>query len=272
MKTIWKIYADDNEGVSKPTQHGLQNSTPPPTMLCQQWDDEGPVAVVLSAFTQTHHLQNPTAISCFYNVWRIQSLKGEWSARPSENFNRIGFKIQKQQLNHIYSKDLIPAISAHTSLIIFQAGRFEKYFLVNTVKHKKLPGPKNDSKGSILLMVVCSHPALYSCSSVSTWVLWYLLRVLHPCGFWNQMHIYPWSLSFAGDHSGVGWGGVGWGWGDNVPCACTHLWCYACVSVVLRDGMTTFLAHVHIFDAPALQEKAWDNVSADCFAVVQKWL
>ena len=29
---------------------------------------------------------------------------------------------------------------------------------------------------------------------------------------------------------GVGWGGVVRGWDDNVPCTCTHLWCYACVS------------------------------------------
>ena len=26
---------------------------------------------------------------------------------------------------------------------------------------------------------------------------------------------------------GVGWGGVGWGGDDDVPCTCTHVWCYA---------------------------------------------
>ena len=41
----------------------------------------------------------------------------------------------------------------------------------------------------------------------------------------------------------VGWGGVG-------------------------DGMITFLAHAHIFESIA--QKAWDNVCARCFAVVQK--
>ena len=29
---------------------------------------------------------------------------------------------------------------------------------------------------------------------------------------------------------GVGWGGVGWGGDDDVPCTCTHLSCYVCVS------------------------------------------
>ena len=41
----------------------------------------------------------------------------------------------------------------------------------------------------------------------------------------------------------MGWGGVG-------------------------DGMVTFLAHTHIFESIA--QKAWDNVSAQCFAFVQK--
>ena len=44
---------------------------------------------------------------------------------------------------------------------------------------------------------------------------------------------------------GVGWG---WGWDDN--------------------SMITFLARAHIFESIA--QKAWDNVSAQCFAVVQK--
>ena len=39
-------------------------------------------------------------------------------------------------------------------------------------------------------------------------------------------------------------------------------------------GMMTFLAHEHIFDATEmmtfLAQKAWHNVSAECFAVVQK--
>ena len=30
------------------------------------------------------------------------------------------------------------------------------------------------------------------------------------------------------------WGGVGWGWDDDVLCTCTNVWCYVCVSVVLR--------------------------------------
>ena len=60
----------------------------------------------------------------------------------------------------------------------------------------------------------------------------------------------------------VGWGGVGWG----------------------GDGMMTFLAHVHIFDATSVcvcVSCTWCvdgnnpstvaiKVSADCFAVVQK--
>ena len=46
--------------------------------------------------------------------------------------------------------------------------------------------------------------------------------------------ICPRSLSFAGDHNGVGWGGVG-------------------------DGMITFLAHVHIFDATPV----WQSLYGD---------
>ena len=76
------------------------------------------------------------------------------SANPLKTSIADSFKDKKLQVYQIYSEDLIPAISAHTSLIIFQAVRFEKYFLVNRVKHKTLPGHENDSKGSILLMVV----------------------------------------------------------------------------------------------------------------------
>ena len=57
----------------------------------------------------------------------------------------------------------------------------------------------------------------------------------------GYIYICPQSLSFAGDQNGVG--GVG-------------------------DGMITFLAHAHMFESIA--QKAWDNVSAQCFAVVQK--
>ena len=247
MKTIWKIYADDNEGVSKPTQHGLQNSTPPPTMLCQQWDDEGPVAVVLSAFTQTHHLQNPTAISCFYNVWRIQSLKGEWSARPSENFNRIGLKFKNSNwITSILKTWYQPSLPIpHWSSSKQAASRSISW------------STQSNTRNFQALKMIRKDPYCWWWSAL---ILHYIVVLLfqHGCydiftcstslRFWNQMHIYPWSLSFAGDHSGVGWGGVGWGWGDNVPCACTHLWC------------------------SSIAEKAWDNVSADCFAVVQKWL
>ena len=56
---------------SKPTRHGLQNSTPVPTMLCQQCDDGGPVAVILNSFTQTHHLQDLQFHVYFYNVQQI---------------------------------------------------------------------------------------------------------------------------------------------------------------------------------------------------------
>ena len=57
------------------------------------------------------------------------------------------------------------------------------------------------------------------------------LRVLHPCGFETR-------CIFTRDRcrspvTTVGWVGVGWG----------------------GDGVITFLAHVHIFDAPALQRK-----------------
>ena len=139
-------------------------------------------------------------------VWKENGLQTLWKLQ-----SQIALKTKKLQVYHIYSEDLILAISAHTSLIIFQAGRFEKYFLVNTVKHKKLPGPKNDSKGSILLMVVCSHPALYSCSSVSTWVLWYLyvfyiLAVLKPDAYLPVIVVVRrWP-----QWGGLGWGGMGW--------------------------------------------------------------
>ena len=51
--------------------------------------------------------------------------------------------------------------------------------------------------------------------------------------FLAHVHIFdatPVCLSCYGDHGGVGWG---WGGDDNVPCTCTHLRCYACVSVLL---------------------------------------
>ena len=51
-----------------------------------------------------------------------------------------------------------------------------------------------------------------------------------------------------------------------------HLFCVATEIMVgwggVGDGMITFLAHAHIFESMA--QKAWDNVSAQCFAVVQK--
>ena len=51
----------------------------------------------------------------------------------------------------------------------------------------------------------------------------------------------------------------------------TPLFCVATEIMVgggVGDGMITFLAHAHIFETIA--QKAWDNVSAQCFAVVQK--
>ena len=71
-----------------------------------------------------------------------------------------------------------------------------------------------------------------------------IFRMIYIYIYIYLFFIYPQSLSFAGDQNGwLGWGGVG-------------------------DGMITFLAHAHIFESIA--QKAWDNVSAQCFAVVQK--
>ena len=103
-----------------------------------------------------------------------------------------------------------------------------------------------------------------------------------------------------------------WCYGDDVvPCTWTHLWCYGELGWVGVGwvGMMTFLAHEHIFDATenwggvgwgwwrslhmntslqrtllvqiqknsssrfcSIAQKAWHNRSAECFAVVQKWL
>ena len=76
-----------------------------------------------------------------------------------------------------------------------------------------------------------------------------------------------------------GWGGGGVGDGMITFLAHVHifdatpLFCVATEIMVgggVGDGMITFLAHAHIFETIA--QKAWDNVSAQCFAVVQKWL
>ena len=83
--------------------------------------------------------------------------------------------------------------------------------------------------------------------------------------------------------------GVGWGRDDDVPWTCGY------TSLMLRDddvhgtwggdGMMTFLAHaikghwlvqmqeeISSSGCCSIAQKAWHNVSADCFAVVQKWL
>ena len=82
------------------------------------------------------------------------------------------------------------------------------------------------------------------------------LRVLHPCGFETR-------CIFTRDRcrspvTTVGWVGVGWG-GDGVITFLAHVHIFDAMPVFYRateimvgwggDGMITFLAHVHIFDA-----------------------
>ena len=48
---------------------------------------------------------------------------------------------------------------------------------------------------------------------------------------------------------------AGLGWGDvNVPCACTHVGCYARCWVGV-GGMLTFLALAHMLDATQIQAR-----------------
>ena len=48
---------------------------------------------------------------------------------------------------------------------------------------------------------------------------------------------------------------------DNIPCTCTHVGCYATVGVgVGWDGMLTFVAHEHMFDAPQQLGLGWGGM------------
>ena len=114
-------------------------------------------------------------------------------------------------------------------------------------------------------------------------------------GWWRTLHLHTCLMLRTRDVSlGVGWGGVGWGGDDDVPCTCTHVWCYAhgmflsgwggvgwgwgwwrtlhlhtCLMLRTRDvslgvgwggvGMMTYLALAHMFDA----ENKMNNVRGE---------
>ena len=109
-------------------------------------------------------------------------------------------------------------------------------------------------------------------------------------------------------YGALGWGGVGWGGDDDVPCTWTHLWCYGdddvpctwthlwCygewggdnraesrlgqIKATMRrcgalKGHYSLLVQIQKNSSSrccSIAQKAWHNVSAECFAAVQKWL
>ena len=111
-------------------------------------------------------------------------------------------------------------------------------------------------------------------------------------GWWRTLHLHTCLMLRTRDVSlGVGWGGAGWGWwrtlhlhtclmlrtrdvslgvgwggDDDVPCTCTHVWCYA-LGMFLSGwggvGMMTFLGLAHMVDAT--QVMGWGGVGMMTF-------
>ena len=70
------------------------------------------------------------------------------------------------------------------------------------------------------------------------------------------------------------------GGGDNIPCTCTHVGCYATGQGWVGGGMITFLALAHMLDATQLVRGGWggdDNIPCTCthvgcYATGQGWV
>ena len=73
----------------------------------------------------------------------------------------------------------------------------------------------------------------------------------------------------------MGRGGLG-GWvgggDDDVPCTCTHVWCYASDGVVGGVGMMTFLALAHMCDATHMTKSFWiSSIALPIVEAVRLW-
>ena len=83
-----------------------------------------------------------------------------------------------------------------------------------------------------------------------------------PCT-WKHLWCY-------GEVGGLGWGGVGWGWWRslhmNTSLMLRRWWrpLHMNTSLMLQKNSSSRCC--------SIAQKAWHNVSAECFAVVQKWL
>ena len=103
------------------------------------------------------------------------------------------------------------------------------------------------------ILHTCPHLNVTRVQSATEWT-----ASVHTCSE-CFLHLHTWLMLrnimfLALAHMVVGWGGVGWGGGDNVPCTCTHGRCYATSCFlhlrawsVLRNIM--FLALTRMVDA-----------------------
>ena len=108
-----------------------------------------------------------------------------------------------------------------------------------------------------------------SCWSPKGWYGLQLHRALSDYSMYS-MCIYNYIYIYTRDcirSNGVGWGGVGWCGDDDVPCTCTHLWCYGDHGGVGIGWWRSLDMWLHIFDATEVMAMGWgwdDDVPCTC--------